>query len=295
MPRRSIVLAALALAAATERCADTHPECANWAREGECQRNPGYMHVGCATSCSHDCTRARDCFGFEVDLYGPEMTEHDRDTFANNLRINEHQPPTVPKFTELGHKLVPIPDSVRQRLFAARNDALERDNLRREGCTRGYLNNCGKHPTLVMPLASDLKRDVSKATAAVLEEWIGERWGHLVHTSTYGIRRYTNGSTLQAHVDVVATHAVSAILNVGQDVINDWPLQIMDHGGHKHSIVMAPGDMVLYESASAIHARTEPLHGDSYDNVFAHFRPSKGWDRFVDVPNGGVVADHVEL
>ena len=41
--------------------------------------------------------------------------------------------------------------------------------------------------------------------------------GILVHTSTYGIRRYTNGSTLQAHVDVVATHAVSAILNVGQD------------------------------------------------------------------------------
>ena len=70
-----------------------------------------------------------------------------------------------------------------------------------------------------------------------------------MHTSTYGIRRYTNGSTLQAHVDVVATHAVSAILNVGQDVDSDWPLQIMGHDGQAHSVIMAPGDMVLYESA----------------------------------------------
>ena len=213
-----------------------------------------------------------------IDLYGDEMTDHDRDTFANNLRINQHQPPTVPQFTELGHKLVRIPDPLRSRLFQHRQLMLDRDLLRREGCTRGYLNNCGRHPTLTMPLDRDLTREINRATADVLEEWIGrEKWGHLVHTSTYGIRRYTNGSTLQAHVDVVATHAVSAILNVGQDVDSDWPLQIMGHDGQAHSVVMAPGDMVLYESAKAIHARMIPLNGTSYDNVFVHFRPSKGW------------------
>ena len=85
-----------------------------------------------------------------------------------------------------------------------------------------------------MPLDRDLTREINRATADVLEDWIGrEKWGSLVHTSTYGIRRYTNGSTLQAHVDVVATHAVSAILNVGQDVDSDWPLQIMGHDGHR--------------------------------------------------------------
>ena len=48
-------------------------------------------------------------------------------------------------------------------------------------------------------------------------------------------------------------------------------------------------------SPQAIHARMIPLNGTSYDNVFVHFRPSKGWEKFIDVPNGGVVADHVEL
>ena len=297
MPRRIPALALLALAAATNpRCANQHPECDNWARQGECAKNPGYMEKSCAEACNVDCTKARDCFGFEIDLYGDEMTDHDRDTFANNLRINQHQPPTVPQFTELGHKLVRIPEPLRSQLFQHRQLMLDRDLLRREGCTRGYLNNCGRHHTLTMPLDRDLTREINRATAEVLEDWIGrEKWGSLVHTSTYGIRRYTNGSTLQAHVDVVATHAVSAILNVGQDVDSDWPLQIMGHDGTAHSVIMAPGEMVLYESAKAIHARMIPLNGTSYDNVFVHFRPSKGWERFVDVPNGGVVADHVEL
>ena len=245
-------LAALALAAANPLCQNQHPECENWAKQGECQKNPSYMEKSCAAACGVDCTKAKDCFGFEVDLYGDEMTDHDRDTFANNLRINQHQPPTVPQFTELGHKLVRIPEPLRSRLFQHRQLMLDRDLLRREGCTRGYLNNCGRHPTLTMPLDRDLTREINRATADVLEEWIGrEKWGSLVHTSTYGIRRYTNGSTLQAHVDVVATHAVSAILNVGQDVDSDWPLQIMGHDGTAHSVVMAPGDMVLYESVES--------------------------------------------
>ena len=102
-----------------------------------------------------------------------------------------------------------------------------------------------------MPLDRDLTREINRATADVLEDWIGrEKWGSLVHTSTYGIRRYTNGSTLQAHVDVVATHAVSAILNVGQDVDSDWPLQnhgprrssaLRDHGARRHGALRVGG------------------------------------------------------
>ena len=52
---------------------------------------------------------------------------------------------------------------------------------------------------------------------------------------------------------------------------------------------------MISTQAKAIHARMIPLNGTSYDNVFVHFRPSKGWEKFVGVPNGGVVADHVEL
>jgi glutathione peroxidase len=32
--------------------ADTHAQCASWAEQGECEANPGYMRVECATACA---------------------------------------------------------------------------------------------------------------------------------------------------------------------------------------------------------------------------------------------------
>ena len=34
------------------RCADKAPECGQWASIGECDANPGYMMVSCASSCN---------------------------------------------------------------------------------------------------------------------------------------------------------------------------------------------------------------------------------------------------
>merc|ERR1712243_155755 len=38
-------------------CADDNSNCASWARDGECQKNPGYMLVSCKRSCNvcNDC------------------------------------------------------------------------------------------------------------------------------------------------------------------------------------------------------------------------------------------------
>ena len=74
----------------------------------------------------------------------------------------------------------------------------------------------------------------------------------LEHTSTYGIRRYTDGSWLIAHVDRFKTHVISAILNIGQSVREDWPLFIKDNMGQEHTVMMEPGDMVWYESARMV-------------------------------------------
>jgi prolyl 4-hydroxylase len=57
------------------------------------------------------------------------------------------------------------------------------------------------------------------------------------------------------HVDTVNTHVVSAIINVDQDVDEDWPLLILDHADNEVNLVMQPGDMVLYESAKLLHGR----------------------------------------
>ena len=43
----------------------------------------------------------------------------------------------------------------------------------------------------------------------------------------YGIRRYRNGSWLSLHVDRVDTHVVSAILQIDQEVDEDWPLYLI--------------------------------------------------------------------
>ena len=56
------------------------------------------------------------------------------------------------------------------------------------------------------------------------EVWAGLR---LAPTSIYGIRRYRNNSLLATHVDRTNSHVISAILNVAQDVDEDWPLYIM--------------------------------------------------------------------
>jgi hypothetical protein len=238
-------------------------------------------------------TYALDAFGFEVDIHGGEWSQNDRVTFENHARINAEQPPAVPAFTPTGFKKMPIPPSLLQPILKFRSDQLTKhsDSPPEEGCVQGYINNCGKHPTHVMMLPWRLKHLTEVEMKPILDEWSGT---DLEHTSTYGIRRYVNNSVLQAHVDVVSTHVISAILNVGQDVIDDWPLQILDHAGRMHEVVMAAGEMVLYESAKNVHGRLRPFNGNFFDNMFVHFRPKTGWEKFSGVPNGDLVSDHVK-
>ena len=78
----------------------------------------------------------------------------------------------------------------------------------------------------------------------------------------------------------VDTHVISLILNLGQNVEEDWPLFLRDHEGEDHVVMMAPGDMVWYESASVLHGRQLPLMGTNYDNLFVHFKPNcRSWYR----------------
>jgi hypothetical protein len=63
-----------------------------------------------------------------------------------------------------------------------------------------------------------------------------------------------------------------------QDVEEDWPLQIKDHAGVVHSVLLKPGEMVWYESARLVHARMKPLKGRSFENIFVHYMPrSLAW------------------
>jgi predicted 2-oxoglutarate/Fe(II)-dependent dioxygenase YbiX len=105
------------------------------------------------------------------------------------------------------------------------------------------------------------------------ESWSGQA---LCHTATYGIRTYRNGQTLRRHCDRLQTHVVSSVVHIGHDG-EPWPLVIEDHQGRAHQVVLEPGEMLLYESASCPHARPEPFRGTHYSSVFVHFRPVEGW------------------
>ena len=66
------------------------------------------------------------------------------------------------------------------------------------------------------------------------------------------------------------------IKKIDQKVDEDWPLTVVDHAGNKEKIVLKPGEMVLYESATVPHGRQFPLNGDYFENLFVHFSPLNG-------------------
>jgi len=116
---------------------------------------------------------------------------------------------------------------------------------------------------------SALKQRIWDAAKTVLEEWTGQ---NLKEASLYGIREYTNGAILAPHVDRNPLIS-SCIINVAQDVDEDWPLEVIGRDGLAYNVTMKPGDMVLYESHSLLHARPFPLKGRFFANTFIHFEP----------------------
>jgi hypothetical protein len=103
-------------------------------------------------------------------------------------------------------------------------------------------------------------------------------------------RVYTEGAVLDEHIDSLGTHVISLILNIGQTGVREpWPLTIKDVHGERHSVLMEPGDMVLYESSKCQHGRPLPFEGDSFTNMFVHYKPKVAWSL-----QGGLPMDVVQ-
>jgi hypothetical protein len=105
----------------------------------------------------------------------------------------------------------------------------------------------------------------------LVEAWTGVE---LEYTSIYGLRRYEDGARLLTHVDRETTHAASLIINVAQgNIRKPWTVEIYDFADRLHEVEMREGDIVYYESARCLHGRMQPLEGEFYVNLFAHYRP----------------------
>ena len=123
-----------------------------------------------------------------------------------------------------------------------------------------------------------------KRLVDLVSDWAGVP---VEQTVMYGLRQYESGARLLTHVDRLSTHVVSLIVNVAQGGLEEeWPVEVFDHFGRLHEIVMEPGDMVYYESAKNLHSRNRPLVGKDayYTNLFTHYRPVGGGDYWYKEP-----------
>jgi hypothetical protein len=188
------------------------------------------------------------------------------------LALNYLQPRVVQPVTKNGFEKRKLPAATFERLkqWYAQHEPYEHIEP-----AVGPSMNQHVAPSYVAHLPPDQKNMFSADMKPILEEWSNM---NLTLTSIYGIRKYTNSAVLNMHVDTVTTHVVSAIVNVAQDVQEDWLLEILDHDGVPHEVAMEPGDMVFYESARLLHGRPKPMNGTSYSNIFIHYMPVEGWD-----------------
>jgi prolyl 4-hydroxylase len=196
-----------------------------------------------------------------------DITEEER------IEMNLRQPAGMVNYTELGFAKVRAPDDLVNALthFWTTNHRSPH-NIPNEIWPRGntYTNHWSA-PTKMLQLGGEpLRSKVWDMCKEILQSWTGVE---LSPSSLYGVRVYTQGAVLAPHVDRMPL-VISAIVNVAQDIDENWPLEVIGHDGMAHNITILPGEMILYESASVIHGRPFPLRGRYYANVFIHFEPS---------------------
>lgn len=178
--------------------------------------------------------------------------------------------PMIPKLTQ-GFLKLNMTDIMRDELLpfyekwgpkAAKHEPIGGDysNIHKVGMTKIDLDN-----------HQGVRRVVVKEMQEVLQWWTQRR---LKHTSTFGIRVYHRDAMLINHVDRADTHLASAVLQVGQESDEGWPLEVMLDDGTTLEVYLQPGEMVLYEGARLFHGRPMRFNGDKFANVFTHFSPT---------------------
>ena len=192
------------------------------------------------------------------------------------LKQNLDQARSQHNYTEVGFKKLRVPPSAWQALKSFWDT--NKDKAIEEKMSKAYtfINNW-ESPTFMVSVedprlvgaGEELKQAIWDGVKPVLEEWVGRK---IVPTSLYGIRIYKEKAVLATHVDRLPL-VTSCIINVDQDVNEDWPIEVYDHAGRAHNVTMKPGDMVLYESSTVLHGRPAPLNGKFYANIFVHFEP----------------------
>jgi len=176
---------------------------------------------------------------------------------------------TVPNYTEFGWGLTQAPAQLTADLRQAIYDGLP--TARSEGKIDVITG-----PNLPLFIdRPDLTTRVQEELQPILEAWSNVE---LTPYTAYGFRLYRNESRLWMHVDKTRTHVISCIYHIASsENAEPWPVVIEDYEGNTNSVVLQPGDILLYESAKNFHGRPTKFIGDWYTSVFVHYYPKEGW------------------
>mmetsp|Transcript_35256 Transcript_35256/g.51801 ORF Transcript_35256/g.51801 Transcript_35256/m.51801 type:complete len:460 (+) Transcript_35256:63-1442(+) len=198
-------------------------------------------------------------------------------TERTRLDLNLRQPASVRNYTDLGFRKIRTPSKafkMLQQFWEDNKHSAKTEEWPGRGYT--YTNNW-IIPSQMLSVedaslkggGAQLRHEIWNAAKDTVQQWTGQK---LRPTSLYGIRIYKEGALLAPHVDRMPLVS-SGIINVAQDVDEEWPLEVYAHDGKVYNVTMQPGDMVLYESHSILHGRPFALKGRFYANVFVHFEP----------------------
>lgn len=164
-----------------------------------------------------------DGFGFKYDLCSPNkgFTSQGRVDVLFHCAAYNMTLDWVPSFTKVGFEKTIIPTDLYKDIIA------EYDELKKsmvvEGCHPGVINcqtieesedkcyTSDNRRTFLMLLSPYLLETIKATMLPLAETWSGVK---LEHTSTYGIRRYTDGSWLVSHIDKYNKYSCNAFMMV---------------------------------------------------------------------------------
>ena len=181
----------------------------------------------------------------------------------------------IPRFTELGFKVVDVPQDAWEVIQDAYKLLLPQKRVEKyQGMDSQIFikdKGHGSDAAEIIPLYEfpSIIKVIHNYLHDLHQEWAGTE---LEPSFIYGIRSYLDGAVLFDHRDRIATHHISSIILVDEDSREPWGLDIQDHFGKWHKVYIKPGQMILYESAACSHARLDPFRGNYFRNFFTHYK-----------------------
>jgi len=177
----------------------------------------------------------------------------------------------LPNYTRTGFTKLPAPTFLFRKILECYRAG---QSSQKDEFVEGFISNPStpsRAPSTLIDLPDELRTEIHDALKPLVEAWCGLS---VEPSYVYGIRLYRDKAVLKPHRDRIETHIFGVILNVDQDVREDWLLMIEDHAYDEHQITLKPGEMLFYESARLKHGRPTPLEGNVFANIFCHFTPT---------------------